>query len=248
MQTRFTSRLLSVGLLCGVSFVLPQTASAQGSSMFTGSGLTSGGTGGISGTLGGTGFGSLTSGTGGGLSGAAGGRGGAGGAGGTGLGTTGFGATGATGLGAATSGFVGRTNTGMAGNSRAGQATGNTGRAATRTNSGGNNFQSQNQNQSQSSSLARSSSIRPRQRVGFEVQPRSTAKIVTTVSSRMEKIALKKPSLKQVNVELQGEQIVLSGKVKSVRDSKLAENLLRMEPGVKSVRNELEIEQVPVVE
>jgi osmotically-inducible protein OsmY len=211
--------------------------------MFSGSGLTKSGTGGISGTLGGTGFGSATSGSSGGLGGAlgaaTGGRGGAGGA-------TGFGATGATGMGAANSGFVGRTNTAMAGNSRAGQTGGNTTRQAGRANSGGNNFQSQNQ--PQANSMTRSSSIRPRQRLGFDVTPRPAERIVSTVSTRIDKIALKKPALKLVNVELKGDEIVLSGKVKSINDSKLAENLLRLEPGVRTIRNELEIEQVPVVE
>jgi hypothetical protein len=149
-------------------------------------------------------------------------------------------------MGAANSGFVGRTNTAMAGNSRAGQTTGTTNRQTSRANTGGNNFQPQNQ--PQTSSLTRSSTIRPRQRLGFEVAARPTEKIVSTISTRIDKIALKKPALKQVNVELRGEQIVLSGKVKSINDSKLAENLLRLEPGVRSIRNELEIEQVPVVE
>jgi hypothetical protein len=252
MRSHLTNRILVLGFFCGAWIAGPQWVHAQGSSLFSGSGVTKGGTGGISGALGGTGFGSLTGGGTGGLG--ASGAGGLGGAlgsltgnrGATGAGATGMGAMGAAG---ANSGFVGRTNTAMAGNSRAGQNAGNTGGARPTSRGGAGMDANQNQsNLANAGAVKKSSSIRPRQRVAFDFNPKSSAKVATTISTRLDRISLKNPSLKQVTVAVAGNQIVLTGKVKTPEQSRLAENLLRLEPGVRSIRNELEIEQASVTE
>ena len=256
MATRNIRLFLSIGLFCAATAVMPRSLAAQGSSMFNSSGVSRGGTGGISGTLGASGFGSLSSGSsssmgalGSALGSAAGGRGA--------TGASGFGATGTTGMtgitgmaGAGNSGFVGRTSTAMAGNARATQTGMNSSRSGTRsmmTNGGSGNF-GQQQPQNASNSMKRSSAIRPRQRVAFEVNAKSPATVVAGATTRLDRISSKNPSLKQVGISLQGDQIVLSGKVKSASDSRLAEHLLRLEPGVRSVRNELQVEQQPTVE
>jgi hypothetical protein len=256
----FPGRLLSRAIWCSccIWLLLPASLHAQGSGLFTGSGTTRGGTGGISGNLGGSGFGTMTggasgaSGLGGALGGATGGRGGAGG---QGLGASGLGASGlgASGLGAAgNSGFVGRTSTGMAGNAQAGQG-GNAGNAGLNTGrSGASNRQMNGQSQfggsGSGSNQKTGSSIRPRQRVAFEFNSRTPAAVATVMSTRMVRIGEKNPALKQVGIQVIGDQIVLSGKVKTVDQSKLIENLLRLEPGVKSIRNDLEIEHPDTVQ
>ncbi|MDB5386978.1 MAG: transport-associated protein [Planctomycetaceae bacterium] len=253
MCIRITHRILGLTLFFGVLAFGPQTVFAQGSSLFNSSGVSKSGTGGISGSLGASGFGSMTGGSGasgGALGSALGALGGnrTGAAGGTGFGATG--GAGAGGLnGSAGAGFVGRTNTAMAGNARAGQAAGNSGgaRGGSRGTGGASNNQTQNPNDFANGG-PKKSSIRPRQRVAFDFNPKTAAKVASTVSTRLDRISLKNPALKQVGVQVVGDQLVLSGKVKNVEQSRLAENLLRLEPGVKSIRNELEIEQTPVVE
>lgn len=246
MRSLMNRKLRATVIVCGLAICLPQSSFAQGSSLFSGSGLTKSGTGGISGNLGGTGFGSLTGGTGGSSAlGALGANRGTQGMNGTGLGALGAtGANGLTGMNAANMGFVGRTNTGMAGNARAGQGTGNNGNA-NRSFNQFNNTSAFNQNQSNlANSQKRSSSIRPRQKVAFDYNTKTPAKVVGNITTRLDRIAIKKPELKQVNVQVVGEQLVLTGHVRTAEQARLAENLLRLEPGVKSIRNELKVEQV----
>lgn len=258
-ELRFLAAGLVVGLCCGGS----QSVHAQGSSIFngSGSGLSRTGTGGISGAMGGTGFGSSAT-TGrssaggggmGGMGGAAGGLGAMmGGANPFGQGGTGFGGTGAGGLGGATgaSGFTGRTNTGFAGNAQAGQGGGNMGGGGNRNfNLNGNSNSQRNNNfGNNAANEKRTSAIRPRQRVAFEFNAKTPATVVAKMSGHFTKIGVKNPELKDVQVRADGGHIVLTGKVKTSDQAKLAENLLRLEPGVRSIKNELQVEQVIVIE
>lgn len=258
MTKQFAIRCLAAGLLTAYAFT-PSTTYAQGSNLFgnAGGGMARGGTGGITGGLTGTGFsgtggaaGAATSGFGGAsMAGAFGGQSASpfGGAGRTGMGGMG-GAMGTTGgFGGAmgnTTGMVGRTNTGFAGNARAGQTgMGNTGSGATR-NFGNTGGSQRGNNFSQNTKPERTtSSVRPLQRVAFEYNAKSPQTLATKAGTRIEKIGLKNPALQGVQVTVDGDKLVLTGKVKNAEQSRLAANLLRLEPGVRSIRNDLELEQ-----
>ncbi len=263
MDKRFALRFFVAGLVLSAWVCVPQSLQAQGNSLFSGSGLTKGGTGGITGGLTGTGFSGSGSGGSGGSSGALGssfgsGLGGQGGSspfGGSGMsGTSPFGGAGASGFGnTSNGGMVGRTNTGFAGNSQSGQTTGGNARGATRNfGNGGGNFNSQrgnNNNNSQNQKTERTTSaIRPRLRVAFDYNVKTPQSIATKATTRIEKIGLKNPALRGVEVRIDGDQLILTGKVKNEDQSRLAANLLRQEPGVKSIRNDLEVEQPTVTE
>ncbi len=262
MLKHFKLRFLATGLVVAVFCGGSQSAVAQGSSLFSGSGsgVSKTGTGGISGAMGGRGFGSsaTTSGSGaagggmGGLGGAAGGLGAMGGANPFGQGGTGFGGTGAGGRGGATgaAGFAGRTNTGFAGNAQAGQGGGNMGGSTRNFNLNGNSSNSQRNNNfgNNAANEKRTSAIRPRQRVAFDFNAKTPSTVVTTMSGHFTKIGVKNPALKDIQVRAEGGLIVLTGKVKTSDQAKLAENLLRLEPGVRSIKNELQVEQVIVIE
>ncbi len=255
MRNRFILRWLTAGVLAGVLVHGSDPLFAQGTGLFTGSGLTKGGTGGITGNLGATGFGSATGG-----SGAARGAAGAGALGAAnpfaaGAGGTGFGATGAQGgigaAGAANSGFIGRNNGTFAGNSRAGQTgLGGTGAGAARNfNRTGNSAANELRNSNLNGPRERTTSqIRPRQKVAFDYNVKAPATVAANATVRLDRITLKNPSLKGIVVAVEDNQIVLRGRVKTEEQARLAENLVRLEPGVRSVRNELEIEQPAVLE
>ena len=245
MRNRLTLRLLAAGVVAGAIALGPQAGFAQGSGLFTGSGLSKGGTGGITGTLGASGFGGMTSGK-------------TGATGGTGAALSPFGTPGAAGmggqggsgiagaLGTANSGFIGRNSGTFAGNSRVGQVGAAAGGGATRNfsrtgNSGAND--PRNANFANGGKERTTSQVRPRQRVAFDYNIKSAATVAANASTRLGRITLKNPSLKGVDVVVQDNQIVLRGKVKTPEQSRLAENLVRLEPGVRSVRNELEVEQ-----
>lgn len=253
MLNQLKSQFLTAGFLAGLLCCGAQSVFAQGNSLFSGSGLSKSGTGGISGALGASGFGGMTTGktgsAGGGMGALGGGANpfGQGGQGGTGFGGSGSGGAGGIGGPGATgnSQFAGRTNTGFAGNSQAGQ-TGNTSGAAPRNFNLGSNASQRNSNTPPPEK--RTSAIRPRQRVAFDFNARTAETIATKVSTRLDRIGLKYPSLKDVDVHAEGSQVVLTGKVKNAEQSRLAEILLRLEPGVRSVKNELEIEEVTVIE
>ena len=260
MRDRIALRLFAAGVMAWMIAHGPQTVSAQGTGLFTGSGLSKGGTGGITGNLGATGF-SSTTGGGSGARGAAASSGlgaanpfAAGGTGGTGFG--GAGAQGAGGLGGtmgtANSGFIGRNSGTFAGNSRAGQTgLGGVGAGAARNfNRTGNSSANElrNRDLANGGRERTTSQIRPRQKVAFDYNAKAPATVAATAAVRLDRVTLKNPSLKGVVVAVEDNQIVLRGKVKTTEQSRLAENLVRLEPGVRSVRNELEVEQPTVLE
>jgi hypothetical protein len=254
MPNRCALQWLAASLVAAAMAYGPQSTFAQGSGLFTGSGLSKGGTGGITGNLGATGFGSMTSGK----AGATGGAGGLNPFGMQGGGGTGLGGTGAQGgagiggaMGAANSGFIGRNSGTFAGNARAGQAGAGARGGATRNfsrtgNSGANDLR--NSEFAGGGKERKTSQVRPRQKVAFEYNVKAAETVAATASVRMDRITLKNPSLKGVAVAVQDNQIVLRGKVKTPEQARLAENLVRLEPGVRSVRNELEVEQPAVAE
>jgi hypothetical protein len=82
--------------------------------------------------------------------------------------------------------------------------------------------------------------VRPRQRVAFDYPVPKSDALQLTLKSQIERVALRNPSLTNVMITTNpGGEVVLRGAVKSEADAKLATNLLRLEPGVRSVRSEL---------
>lgn len=246
-----------VGVAFGVAsglFLPEPSVYAQGSRTGSSSSLT--GNGGISGSLGSLGtsaFGSsgatggrsassalgsaggLSTGFGAGQTG--GGRGGA--AGNTGLGSTGLSANGGAAL---NSGFVGRTNTGFAGNAQAGQTGGrsNANRNFNRSNASSFNPQGSDFG-GNATNEKRTSSIRPRQKIAFDYTPKSPVVVASTLTTRLGQIEKINPRLKGINIQVFGSEIVMTGTVEKAADKKLAETIMRMEPGVRTIRNDLEV-------
>lgn len=269
MPNRFALRLLAMGLVLSACVAMPQSARAQGSGLFGSSGLTKGGTGGISGGLTGSGLGSSM-----GTSGRSGSSGGLGtsGFGGTGggsnpfagtglagmtgggMGSTGFGGSGMTGMtnpfgtSGTNSGMVGRNSGAFAGNAQAGQTGGANAGGANRNFGRGNNNTSQRGNEFSQQSERTTSMVRPRQKVAFDYNLKAPAAVATKATTRLNKIGLKNPTLKGVEVKVDGDVLVLSGKVETAEQSRLAAILLRQEPGVRSIRNDLQVEKPSATE
>ena len=82
--------------------------------------------------------------------------------------------------------------------------------------------------------------IRPRQRVAFDYPAPKVEAMHVNLKSQLERVSLRHPGMSNVmlSVEPSGE-MVLRGAVKSEADAKRAVNLVRLEPGVRTVRNEL---------
>ena len=86
--------------------------------------------------------------------------------------------------------------------------------------------------------------VRPQMVVAFD-HPRPDAESTQlAIATRFDKLA-SKTQFKGIEVESDGNTVILRGEVDSVRTSKLATILARMEPGVKSVRNELTVADSP---
>jgi osmotically-inducible protein OsmY len=82
-------------------------------------------------------------------------------------------------------------------------------------------------------------SIRPQQKVAFEVPESSREDLHTTLNTRFERVT-RQPALRGVSVELDAEGVVvLRGEVATPAQRQLAANMVRLEPGVRKVRNEL---------
>ncbi len=82
-------------------------------------------------------------------------------------------------------------------------------------------------------------SIRPQQKVAFEVPRLSNEELNATLNGRFERVT-RQPALRGVTVELEAEGVVvLRGEVATPSQRQLAANMVRLEPGVKNIRNEL---------
>ena len=86
--------------------------------------------------------------------------------------------------------------------------------------------------------------IRPRQRVAFDYPVPKAETMQWNLQTHLARVSLKKPGLTNVVlVANPGGEVVMRGEVRTESDSKLAETLLKLEPGVRSVRNELTLSQ-----
>jgi hypothetical protein len=254
------SLFLTCSLVAAIG--LPASAFAQmnsggsrgstGSSGMSGSSFGSSGFGGAgsSGGFGSSGFGSAGSGMGsmgsGGMgSGGMGGM-GSGGMGGMGAGQGGMGGQqqGFLGVNSNQNQFLGRGNTqqqggmGQNGMNQFGNNGGNRG------GNRGNNLNTMNSmlgNSGMNSGMNRQQpAVRPRQKVAFDYPAPKTDTLHVTLKSQLDRISLRHPGMTNVLVSSESNgELVLRGAVKSEADAKRAVNLVRLEPGVRSVRNEL---------
>ena len=123
---------------------------------------------------------------------------------------------------------------------------------------GGSQFGGQNRGNTQNRSTQRggtnsSRSIRPSLRLGFTpiVRPaadvsRSVGRSFSQIASRNSQIAETKPELRNVRIEPgQAGLLTLTGSVPTAAAKRLAANLLRMEPGVRKVQNDLIVAEAP---
>jgi hypothetical protein len=102
---------------------------------------------------------------------------------------------------------------------------------------GGNNLNSQN------------TGVRPRQKIAFEHPAVPSHAVVTTVQTRFVKLSDRYPHLKGVDLTVAEDGVVvLRGEVASQHQAKVTESLVRLEPGVKTVRNELSYPSAPAAQ
>lgn len=100
-----------------------------------------------------------------------------------------------------------------------------------------NDFNQQGMNNQNAQDSRRA--IRPQQKVMFETPEYSPTELKTTLDSRFERLT-RQSALRGVTVELDAEGVVvLRGSVATAAQRQLAANMVRLEPGVKKVRNEL---------
>jgi hypothetical protein len=99
------------------------------------------------------------------------------------------------------------------------------------------NGQNFNQNGSQQQQLV---PIRAQQRIAFDYPKLATPAMQAQMETRFNKLTIKYPAMRAVAFATDDAGVVtLRGEVKSASAARLAENLVRLEPGVKSVQNEL---------
>ena len=132
-------------------------------------------------------------------------------------------------------GFVGgNQRTGQQQNSRQQQQGGRQGNS-------GQNDNNQNGQGQQNQDPKRA--IRPQLRVAFDELPRPTTEIRSTLQPRFDSLS-QTPALRGVAYELDAEGVVvLRGTVDTPSQRRLAENVVKLEPGVKKVRNELTLNE-----
>jgi osmotically-inducible protein OsmY len=177
-------------------------------------------------------------------------------------GTAGAGATGmgAAGLGQSTTGgmgatgqagqagrFVGQSNSRFVGMAAAAQQPAqNLNRNQQNRNANRNRAQNQNQNQA-STGANNQRTIRPRLTVSFDYPEPTMQKATTAMSKRFEKLS-KRAAFKGVTIDADGGRVTLRGEVDSAETGRLAVMMTRLEPGVRSVLNELTVTKAPAPE
>ncbi len=112
-----------------------------------------------------------------------------------------------------------------------------------RRNNNNNNQNDNNQNGQAQQTQDPRRAIRPQYRVAFDELPRPTTEIRSTLQPRFDSLS-QTPALRGVAYELDTEGVVvLRGTVETPAQRRLAENVVRLEPGVKKVRNELTLNE-----
>jgi osmotically-inducible protein OsmY len=163
----------------------------------------------------------------------------------------GMGMTGAQGAGGAAGQagrFVGQTNNRFVGMAAAGQQQPQNQNRNNQNRNNANRNQAQNQNQNQAGAGANSQrAIRPRLTVNFDYPLPTVQKTTTVLSKRFEKLS-KRAAFKGVTLEADGGLVTLRGEVDTPETSRLAAMLTRLEPGVRTVQNELTVARAPAPE
>ena len=117
----------------------------------------------------------------------------------------------------------------------------------------GRSNQTQNRNRGNTQGTR---TIRPSLRLGFVPTPRPTEELRTALGKQVQALAIKLPQLADGRSEFasvkfdfgnRGE-VILSGEVPNDDSARLLANILRMEPGVASVQNDLKIAQPAATE
>lgn len=84
--------------------------------------------------------------------------------------------------------------------------------------------------------------IRPRLKTAFTYPQTNVGNVVSSNRIRFEKLTVRYPQLNQVQIDsAENGRIILTGTVDSPETAKLAENLMRLEPGVRSIDNQLAV-------
>lgn len=134
-------------------------------------------------------------------------------------------------------GFTGRQNTGFVGNRNA--TTNNRGTVTPQFNQFTNQDPSQNNN---NSSNSRTKRARPQLRIAFTNPKINIAQTQVELSDRLSRLA----NIQGVGASISDKGVAtLTGTVTSEDSKKLAEALARLEPGVRSVKNDLQVAAAP---
>jgi len=147
-------------------------------------------------------------------------------------------------------GLVGQTNNRFVGMAAAGQNPQQQNQTTNRQGQNRNNTnrrQGQNQNQANQAGAGAGNqqrSIRPQLVVAFD-HPRPTVKTTeTALNERFQKLS-NRAGFEGITVEGEGSKVILRGEVDSAETSRKATMLSRLQPGVRSVQNELTIKAKP---
>jgi hypothetical protein len=85
--------------------------------------------------------------------------------------------------------------------------------------------------------------VRPRQRVAFGYDPPTVAAVNAVVQTRIERLSTRRPELADVSLVLDGSGVArLRGAVPDAESARLAVAIVRLEPGVLTVENELVVQ------
>ena len=151
------------------------------------------------------------------------------------------------GRGNSANGFVGRNTNGQTNNQARSfrqQGFGGNQRRGNRNNGGSN---PNNNVANENSPAATRTQIRPRHEVAFEYSKPAAAKVAEALRARLQVLAGRRTDLNALDVDFDAEhgEATLRGSVKSEQAAKVIEAMIRMEPGVRSVRSELIIAANP---
>jgi hypothetical protein len=81
--------------------------------------------------------------------------------------------------------------------------------------------------------------LRTRLRSGISVPPTSPAQVQRVASQRFRRLPSSQSQLRGINVTMQGRTAVIRGQVSTERDRRMSEMLMRLEPGVSAVDNQV---------
>jgi osmotically-inducible protein OsmY len=107
---------------------------------------------------------------------------------------------------------------------------------------GQNRNQNQNQNQNQANQQQQRV-IRPQLVVAFSTPLPSAGTMTSRLSKRLDRV--QNANYDGVAVEIDGRKAILRGEVDSAEAKRMAAMLVKLEPGVRSVQNELTVKQQP---